>query len=98
MDFLFWLFELRQRGEPVIVFGNVRIINGAIMLRHFQRGVSQLLLEHERIAAAIHQIFAGEGVPVKVCACFLHATGLVVPGDGQPQTIHGEHAAVLVAE
>ena len=33
------LLDLRQRADPVIVFGNVRIVNGAIMLRHGSRGI-----------------------------------------------------------
>ena len=28
-----WLLDLRQRADPVIVFRNVRIVNGAIVLR-----------------------------------------------------------------
>ena len=34
------LLDLRQRTDPVIVFRNVRIVNGAVMLRHFQGAVS----------------------------------------------------------
>ena len=34
------LLDLSQRTDPVIVFRNVRIVNGAVMLRHFQGAVS----------------------------------------------------------
>ena len=34
------LLDLRQRTDPVIVFRNVRIVNGAIVLCHFQGAVS----------------------------------------------------------
>ena len=34
------LLNLCQRTDPVIILRNVRIINGAIMLRHFQGAVS----------------------------------------------------------
>lgn len=66
MDFLFRLAHLRQRREAVIVFGNVRIVNRTIMFRHFQGGVSQQSLEHERIPTAIYQILAGEGVAIQM--------------------------------
>ena len=97
MDFLFWLIELSQGREAVIVFGNVRIVNRTIMIRHFQGGVSQQSLEHERIPTAIYQILAGEGVAIQMGRGFLHPSGLIVPSNRQPQTIHGEHPTILVA-
>ena len=33
---LFWLIHLCERGEAVKVLGNVRIIDGAVVLCHFQ--------------------------------------------------------------
>ena len=85
---LFWMADLCQGGEVVKVFGDVRIVNGAVMLRHFQRGVSQQLLEHKRIATTINQVFTGKGVAIQMGACFRHTTGLVVSGDRQPQAVH----------
>ena len=98
LQFLLCSTHLRQRGKSVIVLSNVRIVNSAVVLRHLQCAVSQQLLEHERIAAAVYQILPGEGMAVEMCASFLHATGLVMPCDGQPQAVHGEHTAVLIAE
>ena len=85
---LFCLRHLRQGRETVKVFGNVRIVNGTIVLRHFQGTMSQQLLEHERIPATIHQILAGECMAVQMGACFLHATGLVMPSHSKPQAVH----------
>ena len=81
-----------------MVFHNIVIEQIAVMLRHFQGGVSQQSLEHERIPTAIHQILAGEGVAIQMGRGFLYPSGLIVPSDCQPQTIHGQHPTILVAE
>ena len=85
---LLCLAHLCQGGEVVEVFGYIRIVNGAVVFCHFQRGVSQQLLEHKRIATTINQVFAGKGVAIQMGTCFLHTTGLVVSGDRQPQAVH----------
>lgn len=54
--------HLCQRRKPVKALGNIRIIDVAIMLCHFQRRVSQQLLERERISSAVHQVFPGKGM------------------------------------
>ena len=40
-DFRAARFHLRQRGKVVIVFRQIRVVNGAIMLRHGKGGMSQ---------------------------------------------------------
>ena len=61
---LSWLCHLRKGRETVKVLGNVRIVNSAVVFRHFQGAVSQQLLEHKCIAAAIDKIFPGEGMAI----------------------------------
>ena len=58
-------FDLRQRGELVVVSGNVGIKDVAVDFRGFQRGVPQQLLERKGVSAAVHQILAGGGVGQK---------------------------------
>ena len=60
-------FNLSQRGEVIIVSGNVGIKDVAVDFRGFQRGVTQQLLERKGVSAAVHQILAGERVAEKVC-------------------------------
>ena len=81
------LLQLRQRGKSVKVLGNVRIVNSAIVLRHGKGGMPKELLEHERIAAAVHQILAGKGVAEQVNTGFLNATRTVIVGDCKPQGV-----------
>ncbi len=55
-------------------------------------------LKGERIAAAVHQIFPGEGVPERMDGSPFHAPGVVVLHDGEPQSIFCQEAAELIAE
>ena len=98
MDFLSWLRNLRQRGNAVKVSGYVRIVNGAVMFGHFQSGVSQQLLEHERIAAAVNQELTGKGMTVKVSACLLDTTGAIIMGDSKPQPVPCQHISKLITK
>lgn len=40
-DFRATRFHLRQRGKVVVVLRQIRVVNGAIMLRHGKGGMSQ---------------------------------------------------------
>ena len=86
LNLLFWLTDLRQRGEGIEVPGDVRIEDRAVMLRHLQRGVSHELLEGERISSAVHQILPSKGMPEKVDARLLDSTPLVVFRNRLPQS------------
>ena len=57
---------MRQRGKVIIIFRQVRIVNRAIVFRHGKSGMSQQLLEGERIPAAVNQIFPRECVAEQV--------------------------------
>ena len=46
-------FNLSQRGEVIIVSGNVGIKDVAVDFRGFQRGVTQQLLERKGVSAAV---------------------------------------------
>ena len=42
------LTELCERGTQIIIPGNVAVKNGAIMLCHLERGMSEQMLDNER--------------------------------------------------
>lgn len=54
--------HLRQRGKVVVVLDNVLIEYLAVVLGHFQRGMSQKFLERKGISPAVHQILSGKGM------------------------------------
>ena len=91
-------FDLRQRGEVIIVSGNVGIEDVAIDFRGFQRGVTQQLLEGKGVAAAVHQILAGERVAEKVCPRLRDSSALVVAGNSLTQCTFCELFSTLVAK
>ena len=68
------------------------------MFGHFQSGVSQQLLEHERIATAINQELAGEGMAIKVRTCFCHTTRTIVMGNSKAQAIPCQHISKLITK
>ena len=86
-DFAAARFHLRQRGKVIIVLCQVRIINRAIVFRHGKGGMSQQLLEGERIPATVNQILSGECVAEQVDRGFLNAAPRVIPCDGLPQAV-----------
>ena len=61
---LFGLVHLCERGKTVEVLGNIRIIDGAVVLCHFQSAMTQQLLEHKCITTAINKVFPGKGMPI----------------------------------
>ena len=83
-DFCAARFHLRQRGEIIIVLCQVRIINRAIVFRHSKGGMSQQLLEGERIPTTVNQILSGECVAEQVDRGFLNAAPRVIPCDRLP--------------
>ena len=91
-------FDLRQRGELVVVSGNVGIKDVAVDFRCFQRGVTQQLLERKGVSAAVHQILAGESVAEKVRSRLRESSALVVAGDALTQGALCELAAALIAK
>ena len=85
--FLARFTELCERGTQIIIPGNVAVKDGAIMLRHLERGMPEQVLERKSIAAAVHQIFPGERVAEHMNTCFQHAPLVVIVRDGQLQGI-----------
>ena len=90
--------HLRQGREPVIAFGNVRIVNRAIVLCHFQRCVTQQLLERERITTAVYQVFPRERVPEQMDGCLFYSAMIVIMRNGKTQSIFCQHLSVFIAE
>lgn len=70
-----------------MVFDDVVIEQIAVMACHLQRGMSHEPLKGECIAAAVHQILTSEGVPERMEGSSLHASGVVVLYNGEPQRI-----------
>ena len=70
-----------------MVLDNVIIEDVAVVTSHFQRRVSHDMLKGERIAAAVHQILTSESVPERMEGSSLHASGIVVLHNGEPQGI-----------
>ena len=83
----FGLLQLRQGRKTVKIFGNIRIVNSAVVFCHSKGGMPKELLEHKRITATINQIFAGKGVAEQMDACFLNATGAIIVGNRNPQGV-----------
>ena len=75
---LSWFVDLRKRGKPVKIVGDVLVIDSAIVSCHVQCFVTQQSLQCECIAAAVYQILAGKGMPEQMQACFLDAAPPVV--------------------
>ena len=86
-DFRAARFHLRQRGKVVVVLRQIRVVNGAIVLRHGKGGMSKELLERERVSAAVNQIFPCECVAEQVNRSFLHSAPRVVSCDRLPQAV-----------
>ena len=91
-------FDLRQRGELVVVSGNVGIKDVAVDFRCFQRGVTQQLLERKGVSAAVHQILAGESMAEKVRPRLRETSALIVAGNALTQGALRELSAALVAK
>ena len=73
-----------------MTFNDVIIEQIAVVARHPQCGVTHEPLKRERIAAAIHQILAGEGVTKRMDRSPLHTSGCVIPHNRKSQGILGE--------
>ena len=86
-DFFAARFHLRQRGEIIIVFCQVRIVDRAVVFRHGKGGMSQQLLEGERIPATVNQILSRECVAEQVDRGFLNAAPRVVVYNATPQRV-----------
>ena len=52
------LCKLRQWGKVVVAICQIRIVDSAIMFCHGKGAVSQQLLEHKGIPAAIHKVLS----------------------------------------
>ena len=91
-------FDLRQRGELVVVSGNVGIKDVAVDFRGFQRGVTQQLLERKGVSAAVHQILAGKSMTEKVRSRLRETSALVVAGNSLTQGAFCELFAALIAK
>ena len=74
-------FDLCQRRTFVKILCNVGIKNVAVVLCHFQRGMTQQLLKRKGVSSAVHQILPGKGMAEQVRSRLRHASALVVTGD-----------------
>ena len=90
--------HLCQRRKSVKALGNVRIIDIAIMLCHFQRRVSQQLLERERISSAVYQVFLGKGMTEQVNRRFFDPSAVIVVRNRKTQGIFRQHSSVFITE
>ena len=90
--------ELLQRREMVIAVGDIRVEDGAVFLGHLKRGVSQELLQGERIPSAVQQVLAGKGVAEHVEGGLPHPALVIVSLDGQAQSAFREHFPMLIAK
>ena len=81
------LTELRERGTQIIVPRNVAVKDGAIMLCHLERGMSEQVLERKRITTAVHQIFPGKCMAEHMNTCFQNAPLMIVVRDCQFQGV-----------
>ena len=90
--------HLRQGREPVIAFGDVCIVDCAMVLCYFQCWVTQQLLERERITTAVYQVFPREGVPEQVDGGLFYSAMIVIMRDGKTQSIFRQHHSVFIAE
>ena len=70
-----------------MVLDDVIIEQIAIVASHLQRRVSHESLKRECIAAAIHKILPSKSVPERMERSSLHASGIVVLHNGEPQGI-----------
>ena len=91
-------FDLCQRGELIIVSGNVGIKDVAVDFRGFQRGVTQQLLEGKGVSAAVHQILAGKSMTEKMRSRLRETSALVVACDALTQGALCELSAALVTK
>ena len=91
-------FDLCQRRTFVKVLCNVGIKDIAVVLCHFQRGVTQQLLKRKGISAAVHQILPGESMAEQVRSRLRHPSALVVTGDSLTQGTFCKLFAALIAE
>ena len=81
-----------------MVFDDVIVEDVAVVASHLQCRVSHDLLKGERIAAAVHQILASEGVSERMDRSPLHASAVVVLHDSKPQGVLSQEAAELITE
>ena len=81
-----------------MTFDDVIIVEIAVVSSHLQCGVTHKSLKGKRIAAAIHQILTSESVPERMEGSSLHASGIVVLHNGEPQGVLREEVPELVAE
>ena len=91
-------FDLCQRRTFIKVLGNVGIKDIAVVLCHFQRGVTQQLLERKGVSAAVHQVLPGESVAEQVRSRLRHPSALVVTGDSLTQGTFRKLFAALIME
>ena len=80
-------FHLCQRGEVVVILGQVRVEDRTIMFRHGKGAMPQEFLQSKGIAATINQILSGKGVAEQMDACLLDSPLRVIPRYGLPQTV-----------
>ena len=67
-----------QRGEVVVILGQVRVEDRTIMFRHGKGAMPQEFLQSKGIAATIDQILSGKGVAEQMDACLLDTPPRVI--------------------
>lgn len=76
-----------QRGEVVVILGQVRVEDRTIMFRHGKGAMPQEFLQSKGISATINQVLSGNGVAEQMDACLLDSPLRVIPRYGLPQTV-----------
>ena len=80
-----------------MILDDVIVEQITVVASHLQCGVTHEPLKRERIAAAIHQILAGEGVTKRMDRSPLHTSGSVIPHNRKPQGILCEESVTNIS-
>ena len=81
-----------------MVLDDVIIEDIAVVASHLQCRVPHDLLKGKRIAAAVHQILTSESVPERMEGSSLHASGVVVLHNSEPQGVLSQETAELITK
>ena len=95
---LFWFADLCKRGQPIKIVGDILIVDGAVVSGHGQRFMTQERLQRECIAAAVYQIFPGEGMSEQMQTGFLHTAPPIVFRHSRAQSFFCQHFSKLATE
>ena len=81
-----------------MVLDDVIIEDVAVVASHLQCRMTHDLLKGKRVATAVHQILASEGVSERMDRSTLHTSAVVVLHDSEPQSVLSQETTELIAE